>query len=101
VTWKIETDNRCTYCQKEDTIEHFFLKWERNNLFWQEILEWWKNETDTNIQLQTYEILFGLPNDEQDPILNQLNYILQMARYYIYKCNVSKQETNLVELLLK
>ena len=30
-------------------------------------------------------MLFGIPNDEKDPIINQFNFILLMGRYYIYK----------------
>jgi hypothetical protein len=101
VIWKIEKDNKCLYCNKEDTLEHYFYLCERTRAFWREILDWWKKVTNTNIPLQTYEILFGLPNDEEDPILNQLNYILQMTRHYIYRCNVAKQEDlKLIEVLL-
>jgi hypothetical protein len=100
VTWKIETDNRCLHCKLQDTLEHFFFQCKRIETFWQQVFKWWSAETNTNIPLETYEILFGLPNDEKDPILNQLNFILQMGRYYIYKCNMASQDLNVTEFLL-
>ena len=100
VIWKIETDNRCIHCNTQDTIEHFFWHCKIAKTLWNQVLEWWEKEANISIPLQTYEILFGLPNDEKDPIINQLNYILQMTRYYIYTCKISKQEMTLTQLLL-
>jgi hypothetical protein len=84
----------------QDTLEHFFWHCKKAKTLWNQVFGWWTEEANISIPLQTYEILFGLPNDEKDPILNQLNYILQMTRYYIYKSKMSKQEMTLIQLLL-
>jgi hypothetical protein len=34
-------------------------------------------------RLDTYEILFGIPNDEQDTIISQFNYMFLMARFIL------------------
>jgi transposase len=51
-------------------------------------------------RLETYEILFGIPNDEQDAIINQFNYILLMARHHIYKRKKAGQKPDLYMLLV-
>jgi hypothetical protein len=51
--------------------------------FWRQVLNWWKSSIKVIFRVDTYEMLFGIPNDEQDPILNKFNFILLMGRYYI------------------
>jgi hypothetical protein len=37
-------------------------------------------------EVGTYEIVFGIPNDMGEQIVNQLNCFIIVAKYYIYKC---------------
>ena len=50
-------------------------------------------------RLGTYEILFGIPNDEKDPIINQFNFVLMMSQYHIYRCKKAGVEMDLYKLL--
>jgi hypothetical protein len=47
-----------------------------------------------------YEYIFGIPNDEKDPVINQLNFLLLMGRYYIYVCKQKEEELELFNFLL-
>jgi hypothetical protein len=45
--------------------------------------------------------MFGLPNDEKDKIINQYNFLLLFARYYIYpNKQAGKSKLQLYELLI-
>jgi hypothetical protein len=63
--WKIETDNRCINCNMQDTLEHFFWHCKKVNTLWKQVFGWWLEEANISIPLETYEIRFGLPNDEK------------------------------------
>ena len=85
-TWKIKTKDECVTCnQHMDTIEHFMIYCEPVKTFWNQLLNWWTNPIKVIFRQDTYGILFGIPNDEKDPIISQFNFILLMARFYIYK----------------
>jgi hypothetical protein len=48
--------------------------------FWSQVRNWWKAATNTNFALGIYDLLFGQPNEENDKILHQFNFILLYAR---------------------
>ena len=48
-----------------------------------------------------YQILFGIPNELQDPIVHQLNYVILLAKYHIYKCNMGKKNLSMKECILE
>jgi hypothetical protein len=83
--WKIKDSKLCEICQQTDTIEHFLIQCEPVSEFWTQLLNWWKSCIKVTFIMETYEVLFGIPNDKKDPIINQFNVILLMGRYYIYK----------------
>ena len=83
-TWKIKDNNICEQCnQYIDTIEHFLIHCELVSEFWRQVLNWWTSCIKVILRMDTYEMLFGIPNDEQDPFINQFNFILLMGRYYL------------------
>jgi hypothetical protein len=51
--------------------------------------------------MDTYEILFGIPNDEQDITINQFNFILLMGRNHIYKSKKADKALDLYSLLVE
>jgi hypothetical protein len=59
--------------------------------FWNQIRRWWKSVTGTNFTVGIYDLIFGLPNENKDNIINQFNFLLLLARFYIYK---NKQAAN-------
>jgi hypothetical protein len=83
--WKIRTDNICNYCQEVDTIEHFLVNCNNTYIFWRQIFNWWAASFKVWFQVDTYELLFGVPNEKNEPIVNQINFIILYGKYYIYK----------------
>jgi hypothetical protein len=65
------------------------------------MLNWWTHSIKVIFNLNTYEILFGIPNDEHDPIMKQFNFVLLMARYYIYKSKKAGAKLDLYISLLE
>jgi hypothetical protein len=52
-------------------------------------------------EVGTYEIIFGIPNEYDEHIINQLNFYIMVAKYYIYKCKKAASEMDVYELLLE
>ena len=44
---------------------------------------------------------FGIPNDERDPIINQFNFTMLMARYQIYWSKKARQKLDTYKFLLE
>jgi hypothetical protein len=64
------------------------------------ILNWWARNAEAWFHIDTFEILFGIPNEGNETIINQINYIILMAKYYIY-CQKQKDKTlDVYEFLL-
>jgi hypothetical protein len=57
--------------------------------------------TNTTFAIGIYDLLVGLPNEENDKILNQFNFILLYARYQIYmQKQAGKDKLHLYEFLV-
>ena len=56
---------------------------------------------ETLIPVDTYDILFGIPNPNNDDIIHQLNLTILQASYYIYKCNMGKIVPEMFNFLLE
>jgi hypothetical protein len=82
--WKIEADNTCNQCNEIDTIEHHLVTCHETMALWKSIFNWWADTIKTWFQVETYEIIFGIPNERSETIVNQLNYIILLGKYYIY-----------------
>ena len=91
-TWKIEENNICNFCKDEkDTIEHHLVMCNNTLEFWNQIRRWWNAVTGANLLVGIYDLIFGLPNENKDKIINQFNFLLLLARFHIYK---NKQANN-------
>jgi hypothetical protein len=99
-TWKIRPNNECEQCKCIDTIEHFLLECETTYTFWQQIFNWWAASMETWFQVNTYEIIFGIPNEFNEPIVNQINFIILYGKYYIYRNKKKEKPMHLYEFLL-
>jgi hypothetical protein len=53
--------------------------------FWNQLRNWWKSVTKTNFVVGIYDLIFSLPNDGKDKIINQFNFMLLFSRYFIYR----------------
>jgi hypothetical protein len=61
------------------------------------VFNWFKSVTGTLIQTDTYDIIFGLPNPNEEPVITQLNYVMLLAKHYIY---VTKKKGKSLDLYL-
>jgi hypothetical protein len=93
--WKIKENNVCNQCDETDTIEHHLVTCENTLEFWNKIFKWWAQHFETWFQIDTYEIIFGIPNERDEPVVNQINFFILLAKYYIYVCK--KKEVKLDE----
>ena len=75
--WKIRRDNICDYCQEVDTIEHFLVNCNNTYSFWRQIFNGWAACICLKVcfQVETYELIFGIPNELNEPIVNQINTV--------------------------
>jgi hypothetical protein len=100
-TWKIKQSNECDYCKQVDTIEHFLVECTSTNKMWQYIFNWWASNMETWFEINTYEIIFGVPNEFNEPIVNQINFIILYGKYYIYRNKKKNLPLHLYEFLLE
>ena len=68
--WGIKSSEKCDFCDKIDTLEHYLFSCDCVNTFWKNIEKWLKNVTGLKISFSVLEILLG--NTEE----NDLFYIL-------------------------
>jgi hypothetical protein len=99
--WKIRDNNYCDKCKQIDTMEHMLINCEESKLFWKQIFNWWAANMKIWFEVGTYEIVFGIPNDLSEHIVNQLNFFIIVAKYYIYKCKKTASYMHVYELLLE
>ena len=99
--WKIKNTNICDKCDQVDTIEHYLVECPHTHRFWQQLFKWWSVNMNIWFEVGTYEIVFGIPNDLDEHIINQLNFFIIVAKYYIYKCKKTASYMHVYELLLE
>jgi hypothetical protein len=95
-TWKIKTNNICDVCENEiDSLEHHLVSCPELLTFWDSFFHWWKAIAQMSFPVDTYNIIFGIPNPNNDLTILHLNYLILHAMYHIY---VSKQKTKKPDL---
>jgi exonuclease III len=99
--WKIRENSLCENCAELDTIEHMLVNCEEVNTFWKRVFNWWASNMKIWFEVGTYEIVFGIPNDFGEQIINQLNFFILVAKYYIYKCKKTASSMHVYEFLLE
>jgi len=98
-----EESDKCDHCNNVDNIEHFFFNCIMVMPFWESFDHWFSGVFQTRIQLHTPDILFGITNDNNDIVLDNLNFCILFAKSYIYDAKKSNKEMifNLFLLQLK
>jgi hypothetical protein len=101
--WKIEDNSNCNHCDSDsiDSIEHFLVACPQAITIWDAILNWSATQLKVSFPIDTYDLIFGIPNPNEDTIIAQLNFILLHTKYYIYSTKMAKGKPDLYELLLK
>jgi hypothetical protein len=98
--WKIKDSDRCNICGEFDNIEHFLVTCPTVLTFWQYLFNWWEANNKTKFPLLVYEIIFGIPNENKEVMVESFNYILLCANYYIYISKKKEKQLDLYEFLL-
>ena len=81
--WYEDHDNKCAYCDAEDTLEHYFFSCTETKSFWNAFQDWWFNVSTVRMSLNLFHILFGLLNPNEDILFDTLNFFILCAKRYI------------------
>jgi hypothetical protein len=73
---------RCQSCNKVDNITHYFYECPETRNFWQSFQIWWNNMTKEQITITMKTAILGAL--ENNPNIDKINAVLQIARWYIY-----------------
>jgi len=90
--WGKEHSSSCPLCNQTDTIEHYFVECTSINCFWSEISSLIQLTYDISLNLNTLDILFGVPFE--DPIFTIVNFCILHCKKYIHKCRISKEHVH-------
>ena len=90
--WKIETDDICNCCQiAQDSLEHHLVACPDTLNFWNNAFNWFKSVTGVLFPIDTYDIILGIPNPNEDAVIDQLNFVILQGKYFIYKCKLNNK----------
>jgi hypothetical protein len=99
--WKIQASGLCEKCNEIETIEHFLVECPSSLIFWKHIFNWWGSNSQVKFPLMTYEIIFGIPNESEEIIIENFNYLLLCGNYYVYKSKLKKESLDTYKFLLE
>ena len=88
---KSETD-LCKVCNQIENIEHVIYDCPKTLALRNTLQLWWKSVFHFTIMLSTLEIIFGIPNENNDNSINVYNYIILYTKYYIYTQQKNKKK---------
>jgi hypothetical protein len=98
--WGKSNSNLCKVCQEIETIEHFIYHCPKALALWEAVQKWWKTTFDFSINISVLEIIFGLPNENNDNHILLYNYVILYTKYYIYQNKKKDEQLYLFNLLL-
>lgn len=91
----IVNDNACSFCEREkDTINHYLWDCQYSRQFWFELETLLKDKCQNcaRVTLNVELILFG--TDDQNKTDEVFDFIILIAKYFIYKCRINKIKPN-------
>ena len=93
---KISEDPYCNFCNYciEDII-HLFWECNAVQLFWNSLMAWLKTISPINLTLDKRKVLFGFI--ENSNLAFNKNFILIIAKFFIFKCSKEKRHLNNIE----
>ena len=86
----------CSFCgEADESLEHLFGTCHYTTKFWAEVIKWMGN-LDIEIEpLSNKDIMFGIMDCNRDLFVN---YILLIAKKYIYSCRCNKTKPSIMVL---
>jgi len=92
--WNTEIDTKCTLCNDEETLEHYFYHCDIVKQFWSKFFDWWHRASDCRFNLRAIDIIFGLMNELHDRLIDVLNYCIILAKKFILDCRTKDELCN-------
>lgn len=94
--YKIKMDDRCSFCDATDTMEHFFYQCPVSRRFWKLALEWIKNASGLDLSsLSLKEILLGVSKSFRHA--RRVNFLLLVSWYFIHRQRIfHKGDLNII-----
>jgi hypothetical protein len=100
--WNIALENLCDVCHNEiDGIEHHLVACPVLLQFWNNFFTWWKAVSEMSFPVDTYDIIFGIPNPNEDATICHMNYLILHAIYYIYVTKLKKNTPKIYEFIME
>ena len=79
----------CAFCNAAvESLEHLLYFCKSSSVFWKELLSWIAANANIVLNVSLLDIPFGKFNLEKNFLL--VNHILLLAKYFIYRCKLSK-----------
>lgn len=89
--WGMKEEGSCTYCDQEDTLEHFFYACHSSRTFSSRVKEWLLAKINLSLSdITLKEFLLGVPRDS--PQAAVINLILLWVRFFIHRQKLFGQE---------
>jgi hypothetical protein len=90
--WKIESDDICDWCKiEQDNLEHHLVACPNTLYFWTQAFNWFKSVMGVSFPIDTYDIILGIPNPNEEVVIDQLNFMALQGKYFIYKCKLNNK----------
>ena len=86
-TWH-NTNETCNKCGGIDTIEHYFYHCDPIKKLWTDFMKWYKEVHNVTFTLGCLDVVFGIVNTNQNPVLTSLNYCILSGKAFIRKQNM-------------
>ena len=84
--WYKDQQSNCIDCNDIDHLEHHFYECNHVYRFWTAVENWWKITLQMSIPLNAKHVLFGMPNPNEDKIIDVLNLCILYGKWYISEC---------------
>ena len=98
--WYEDVSNICQYCTKDvDTLEHYFMQCPDVKIFWSRLMQLWENTYGFSFALSKLDILFGIINENDDVVIDALNYCILVGKWYIYFVKYSSKKISFLHYL--
>ncbi|KAL9953829.1 hypothetical protein ACROYT_G041298, partial [Oculina patagonica] len=96
----ISENDTCPLCKNEiQTLNHLLVTCIKTTSFWKTFHSWWYEKTHETIRLDQSKILYGF--FEKTSHWQPLNYLILLAKYYIFCTNGLQDELCFQSFLLR
>jgi exonuclease III len=95
--WGKKPEPTCLECDEVDDLPHHFFACQVMRGFWSSLIAWFSESTGERYEISLRDVLLGIVN--QIDYTYQLNYIILMAKWYIFRTKYRKHKCSILEFL--